>query len=56
MRERMKRNFDSRHKATSLQSLHPGDTVWIPENDSEATVVEETSPRSYILQKQNGTL
>ena len=56
MRDRMKRNFDSCHKAAPLQPLNQGDIVWIPEDDSEGIVVEETSPRSYTVQKQNGTL
>ena len=40
----------------SLQPLHSGDIVWIPENDSEGIVVEETSPRLYRVQRQNRTL
>ena len=52
----MKRNFDSRHKAAPLQPLNAGDIVWIPEDDSEGIVVEETSSRSYTVQRQNGTL
>ena len=56
MRDRRKRNFDSRHKAAPLQPLNLGDIVWIPEDESEGIVVEETSPRSYTVQRQNRTL
>ena len=28
----------------------------VPENDSEETVVEETSPSSYVVQRQDETL
>ena len=56
MRDQMKRNFDSHHKAAPLQPLNPGDIVWIPEDDSEGIFVEETSPRSYTVQRQNRTL
>ena len=49
-------NFDSCHKAAPLHPLNPGDIVWIPEDDSEGIVVEETSLRSYTVQRQNGTL
>ena len=60
MRERMKRIFDSHHKVASLQPLHLGDIIWIPEHDSEGTVVEEINPTLYvyiyIVQNQNGTL
>ena len=41
MRDRMKRNFDSHHKAAPLQPLNLGDIVWIPEDESEGIVVEE---------------
>ena len=50
--------FDSGNRAMSLQPLHLGDTIWIPETDSEGTVVQEISPRiyNYTVQKQNETL
>ena len=52
IRDRMKRNFDKHHNARILKTLSPGDTVWIPdlERDASGTVVrQETSPRSYIV-------
>ena len=39
-----------------LQPLQPGDTVWIPENKSEGTIVEQSDPRSYTMRVQNGTI
>ena len=38
-----------------LKSLNSGDLVYIPENTREGTVVEESSPRSYIVQTPEGT-
>ena len=35
-----------------VSSLLPGDTVWIPDRQSSATVTEKTAPRSYT---GNGT-
>ena len=49
----MKNNFDSRHTA---QSLPPGDTVWLPNEETEASVLEKTGPRSYNVATPNGTL
>ena len=56
MRDRMKRNFDKRHGARNLKPLTPGDTVWLPENDTGGTVVRESNTRSYVVQTDNGTL
>ena len=56
LKKRNKRNFDSRHKVRDLQPLQPGDTVWIPENKSEGTIVEQSDPRSYTVRVQNGTI
>ena len=39
-----------------LQPLQLGDTVWIPENKSNGTVVEQSNTRSYIVQTQDGTI
>ena len=55
-KKRNKRNFDSRHKARELQPLQPGDTVWIPENKSNGTIVEQSNPRSYTVRVQDGTI
>ena len=55
-KKRNKRNFDSRHKARELQPLQPGDTVWIPENKSNGTIIEQSNPRSYNVRVENGTI
>ena len=48
-----KKIFDNCHKARELQSLQPGDTVWIPENKSNGTVVEQSNTRSYTVRVQD---
>ena len=55
IKERQKKNFDKRHRARELPQLEPGDTVWIPDRDSSGTVVEETSPRSHIVETVDGS-
>ena len=55
LRERQKRMFDHRHRTRDLPQFEPGDTVWIPDRDSPGTVVEETSPRSHIVQTTDGS-
>lgn len=56
LKQRNKTNFDSRHKVTDLRPLQPGDTVWIPENKAEGTIVEQSDPRSYTVQVQDGII
>ena len=55
MRDRMKRNFDKRHRVKNLKQLNPGDIVWIPEHEAGGTVVRESNTRSYVVQTDNGT-
>ena len=57
LKDRQKRNFDQRHRAKDLPELQPGDTVWIPDQNSPGTVLEgETpSPRSHNVQTRDGT-
>ena len=43
LKKRNNKNFDRQHKARDLQPLQPGDTVWVPENQSDGTVVEQWS-------------
>ena len=54
LKQRMKRNFDKRHRAKDLQPLHPGDVVWIPESASGGTVTGEANTRSYTVRTQEG--
>ena len=44
MRQRQKKNFDSRHRVQTLHPLSPGDTVWLPEQTTGGTVLQESGP------------
>ena len=55
LKGRQKKNFDQRHRARDLPPLEPGDTLWIPDRNSSGTVVEETSPRSYVVVTGDGS-
>ena len=55
LKSRQKRNFDARHRATTLPQLETGDTVWVPDRNSSGTVVGETSPRSIIVTAGDAT-
>ena len=39
---------------TGLHPLLPGETVWLPEQGTNGTVLQETAPRSYTVQTSNG--
>ena len=56
LKKQNKINFDRQHKARDLQPLQPGDTVWVPENQSDGTVVEQLNTRSYTVRVQGGTI
>ena len=56
MRMQQKHTFDQRHKARRLDPLAPGDLVWIPQNQTEGTVVTEVAPRSYQVTTPSGVL
>lgn len=51
--QRQTENFNSRHRATELPPLEPGDTVYLQDRETEGTVVEESAPRSYRVDTQN---
>ena len=55
IRERQQKNFNNHHQARQLRPHHTGEHVYIPDNASEGTVVEEPSPRLYVVQTPNGT-
>ena len=55
IRERQQKNFNNHHRARQLGSLQTGEQVYIPDNSSEGIVLEEPSPRSYVVQTPNGT-
>lgn len=54
-REKQKTNFDRHHRATNLKPLQPGDMVWIQGSTSEGRVVQQSNPRSYIVETPDGT-
>ena len=56
LKKRNKKNFDRQHKARDLQPLQPGDTVWVPENQSDGMVVEQLNTRSYTVRVQGGMI
>ena len=56
MRMLQKPTFDQRHKAHRLDPLAPGDLVWIPQNQTEGTVVTEVARRSYQVTTPSGVL
>lgn len=52
-----KTNFDNRHKAHELSTLHPGQPVWITDKREYGTVAGKSAePRSYIVDTTKGTL
>ena len=53
-KERQERNFNKRHRARELPALDPGDIVWVPDRNSEATVQSQTNTRSYEVETNEG--
>ena len=49
-----KENFDHRHGARTLPSVHPGARVWIPAKQTKATVSAEVAPRSLQVKFDEG--
>ena len=56
MREQQKANFDSRHRTRELSPLFPGDRVWITDQQTEGTVVQLSTPRSYQVETASVTI
>ena len=53
----IKRNFDVRHRANTLDPLLPGQQVWISGRRDGGVVVDQSqSPRSYIVSTPTGDL
>ena len=52
---RQQSSYNSRHGARELTPLNPGETVWIPDREQEATVTQEADTRSYKVQTSDGT-
>jgi len=53
IKQRQKRNFDSRHKATDLKHLKKGDAVWLPDRNEQGTIVKPQGTRSYIVESES---
>ena len=56
MRRKQKANFDSHHKARTLDILLPGEQVWVPDQRTTVTVQLQAAPRSYLISTPTGTL
>ena len=55
MRDRLKKNFDSHHKARYLKPLDPGVCVWLPDMSTEGKIITERAPHFYIIETPSGT-
>ena len=56
MKLKMKSDFDTRHRAQMLPVLNTGDTVWLPNENTEASVMEKVGPRAYTVATLKGIL
>lgn len=55
VKERQRDNYDAHHGARELPSLLPGESVWVSDRQTFGEIVEETAPRSYNVQTEDGT-
>ena len=50
-------SFNKRHRAVKLPALHPGDHVWVRDQDRHGLILGKTEqPRSYLVDTNKGTL
>ena len=56
MRLKMKCDFDARHRAQTLPILSTGDTVWLPNENTETLVIEKVGLKAYKVATPKGTL
>ena len=57
LKARQKKNFDKGHFAKSLSDLSPRESVWLPNQRVEGTVLGKVgTPRSYAVETPNGKL
>ena len=50
-------SFNKRHRAVELPKLHPGDHVWVRDQDRHGLILGKTEqPRSYFVDTNKGTL
>ena len=50
----MKSDFDTKHRAQTLPVLSTGDTVWLLNENREASVIEKVGPRTYTVDTPKG--
>ena len=55
LKERQKDNFDNRRGVKEPSALPQGDSVWVPDRQSSGEVIEQVSPRSYVIQTPEGS-
>ena len=53
-RQQAKSNFNRRHRARPLPTLHPEQPVYVPDMDVSGTVTEQLSDRSYVVTTEQG--
>ena len=54
-KQRQEKSFNKQHRVQELPELDPGDIVWVPDRNAEATVMEQTDNRSYEVQTDEGS-
>ena len=54
-KQRQEATFNRRRGVRELPELVPGETVWVPDRNREATVVDEVDHRSYEIETSDGT-
>ena len=54
--ERQRSNYNEHRRARELSPLLPGDHVWIADQQTEGTIAQTSTPRSYQVATDTGTL
>ena len=54
IKDRQRRNFNSRHRTKDLQPLEKGEKVWIRDNEEQAVVTDALPNRSYLVETPHG--
>ena len=55
LKARQKDNHDSHRGARVLPHLSPGDSVWMPDHHTEASVEQEVGPQSFQVTTSDGS-
>ena len=56
MKLKMTNNVDSRHRVQTTSPLYSKDNVWLPNENTEASVIEKNGPRAYSIATPKRTL